>query len=210
MRVRADRDELDVSNKSAAGYVIKDASLGLFKMLCFLIVFVVGVVVGLISSSHIDRYFTLQAAQLYSAHAPPAALIAPTASYHAADPIKNCSTTITTTIVMNCNKEDCLSMDSFVRPKNLTHGMSDDELFWRASLVPSKVEYPYVRVPKVAFMFLTRGPLPFLPLWEKFFEGQDSKKFSIYVHALPGYRLNVTNSSVFYNRQIPSQVRTAT
>ncbi|KAI3786708.1 hypothetical protein L1987_40601 [Smallanthus sonchifolius] len=60
-------------------------------------------------------------------------------------------------------------------------------------------------MPKIAFMFLTRGPLPLLPLWERFFEGQDATKYSIYVHTHPGFELGVSISSVFYNRQIPSQ-----
>ncbi|PKI50284.1 hypothetical protein CRG98_029357 [Punica granatum] len=54
-------------------------------------------------------------------------------------------------------------------------------------------------------MFLTRGPLPMLPLWEKFFEGQKRDLYSIYVHALPGYELNVSRDSPFHGRQIPSQ-----
>ena len=72
--------------------------------------------------------------------------------------------------------------------------------------MPDKPEYPFDRVPKLAFMFMTRGPLPFLPLWERFFRGQDENKYSIYVHSNPGVRLDYENSSVFYQRQIPSQV----
>lgn len=89
----------------------------------------------------------------------------------------------------------------------MSHSMSDEELLWRASLMPKKEGYPYKRVPKVAFMFLTRGPLPMLPLWEKFFDGQDPDLFSIYVHAPPGFDLNVSKDSPFYHREIPSQVR---
>ncbi|CAI9770158.1 unnamed protein product [Fraxinus pennsylvanica] len=54
-------------------------------------------------------------------------------------------------------------------------------------------------------MFLTRGPLPMLPLWERFFKGQKKVKYSIYVHAPPGFELNVSSTSVFYRCQIPSQ-----
>jgi hypothetical protein len=98
-------------------------------------------------------------------------------------------------------------LDSFVHPSNITHTFSDDQLFWRASLVPTKHHYPYARVPKLAFMFLTRGPLPLLPLWERFFQGH-SHLFNIYIHAPPGYILNVSDSSPFYRRNIPSQVPT--
>jgi hypothetical protein len=93
------------------------------------------------------------------------------------------------------------------------HTMSDPELFWRASMVPRREEYPFQRVPKVAFLFLTRGPLPFAPLWERFFRGHEGL-YSVYVHALPGYTAKPTSrhrrrhggwSSPFHGRQIPSQ-----
>ncbi|KAK9286272.1 hypothetical protein L1049_014660 [Liquidambar formosana] len=164
--------------------------LKLVKILSFLVVFVAGVVIGLATSSHINQYFTSQARlYFYTNHF--SATTMPGVQ-------NNCS------IVQSCEKVDCLSMERFIHPGNLTHSMSDNELFWRASMVPNKKRYPFNRVPKVAFMFLTRGPLPMLPLWERFFQGH-GKRFSIYVHALPGYKLNVTNSSAFYGRQIPSQ-----
>ncbi|KAK9690027.1 hypothetical protein RND81_09G099300 [Saponaria officinalis] len=98
------------------------------------------------------------------------------------------------------------TLESWIRPPcDLMHDMNDTELFWRASFGPRIKEYPYKRVTKVAFMFLTRGPLPLSPLWERFFKGNDGF-YSIYVHSLPGYRANYSRSSVFYARQIPSQV----
>ncbi|XP_078440773.1 glycosyltransferase BC10-like [Wolffia australiana] len=100
--------------------------------------------------------------------------------------------------------DGCLGIENFIEPKQLNHQMSDEELFWRASMVPKKAEFPFKRVPKVAFMFLTRGSLPLLPLWERFFQGHEGL-FSVYVHAFPGYRLNVSETSPFYGRQIPSQ-----
>lgn len=48
-------------------------------------------------------------------------------------------------------------------PKNLLHNKNDAELFWRASFVPQTKNYPDKRVPKIAFMFLTKGPLPLAP-----------------------------------------------
>nr|GLL38023.1 uncharacterized protein LOC109179735 [Ipomoea trifida] len=90
-------------------------------------------------------------------------------------------------------------------PTNLTHSMSDEELFWRASLVPKIKKYPFKRVPKIAFMFLTKGPLPLSPLWERFFKGQRGL-FSIYIHSSPSFEADFTPSSVFYGRQIPSKV----
>ncbi|GER53497.1 Core-2/I-branching beta-1,6-N-acetylglucosaminyltransferase family protein [Striga asiatica] len=89
-------------------------------------------------------------------------------------------------------------------PLDLSHQMNDTELFWRASFVPAVKTYPFKRIPKIAFMFLTRGPLPLAPLWEKFFEGYE-KLYSIYVHTSPYYLPGFSPSSIFYGRQIPSQ-----
>eukprot|EP00252_Welwitschia_mirabilis_P010174 TRINITY_DN23347_c0_g1_i1.p1 TRINITY_DN23347_c0_g1~~TRINITY_DN23347_c0_g1_i1.p1 ORF type:complete len:334 (-),score=36.86 TRINITY_DN23347_c0_g1_i1:231-1232(-) len=59
--------------------------------------------------------------------------------------------------------------------------------------------------PKIAFMFLTPGPLPFEPLWERFFEGHEGK-YSIYVHAS---KLNILKSkrksAYFANQDIPAK-----
>ncbi|PON79876.1 Glycosyl transferase [Trema orientale] len=171
-----------------------DKHVGLLKLvqvLSFLVVFVAGVVIGLVTSSHINQHFVSKA-EIYS-------FVNHFSADVPAGKDGNC------TVVRDCGKaEDCWSVKTFLRPKNLTHRMSDNELFWRASMVPKKEEFPYERVPKVAFMFLTRGPLPLLPLWERFFRGHE-KLFSIYVHALPGYKLNVSSTSPFYRREIPSQ-----
>ncbi|XP_072974528.1 glycosyltransferase BC10-like [Typha angustifolia] len=102
--------------------------------------------------------------------------------------------------------EELNSLDRWIRPpSNLMHTMNDEELLWRASFVPLVKKYPFRRIPKVAFMFLTRGPLPLSPLWEKYFEGHKGF-YSIYVHALPSFKSNFTSNSVFYRRQIPSKV----
>lgn len=87
--------------------------------------------------------------------------------------------------------------------------MNDSQLFWRASFDPQIKSFPFKRIPKIAFMFLTRGPLPMAPLWEKYFKGHE-ERYSIYVHALPTYVEDYSPSSVFYRRQIPSQVSTVT
>ncbi|KAK6125130.1 hypothetical protein DH2020_041143 [Rehmannia glutinosa] len=98
------------------------------------------------------------------------------------------------------------NLESWIRPPSkLLHHMNDTELFWRASFVPRIRNYPFKRSPKIAFMFLTRGPLPMAPLWEKFFNGNE-KLYSIYIHSLPSYQPDFSPSSVFYGRQIPSQV----
>lgn len=92
-------------------------------------------------------------------------------------------------------------------PEELWHSMSDKELLWRASMVPQVLKCPYNRTPKVAFMFLTRGRLPFAPLWERFFNRNEGL-YSIYLHASPEFTYEPPNSSVFYKRRIPSKVRT--
>ncbi|KAK1375831.1 glycosyltransferase BC10 [Heracleum sosnowskyi] len=110
------------------------------------------------------------------------------------------------TNIFQCVEEPKTSLAQWTKPpSNLLHSMSDKELFWLASLVPRRKEYPFTRVPKIAFMFLTKGPLPLAPLWERFFSGHD-RQYSIYIHSLPSFVPNFPASSVFYKRQIPSEV----
>ncbi|CAA3026537.1 Glycosyl transferase [Olea europaea subsp. europaea] len=107
--------------------------------------------------------------------------------------------------IQSCFEEPS-ALEKWIRPpSNLIHTMNDSELFWRASFVPRIKEYPFKRTPKIAFMFLTRGPLPMAPLWDKFFK-ENEKLYSIYIHSLPSYHPDFPTSSVFYGRQIPSQV----
>ncbi|KAK2983847.1 hypothetical protein RJ640_008523 [Escallonia rubra] len=111
---------------------------------------------------------------------------------------------VTQTRIQPCFKESSI-LDKWIRPPSpLWHTMNDTELFWRASFVPRIKEYPFKRTPKIAFMFLTRGPLPLAPLWERFFKGHEGL-YSIYMHTLPSYEADYPPSSVFYQRQIPSQ-----
>jgi hypothetical protein len=94
----------------------------------------------------------------------------------------------------------------WVTPGGFFHAMSDEELMWRASIVPHRPGFPVERPKKIAFMFLTKGPLPLRDLWERYFNGHKGK-YSIYVHPHPAYKLDVPKSSVFHRRQIPSEVR---
>ncbi|XP_068647053.1 glycosyltransferase BC10 [Aristolochia californica] len=167
-------DEEVVSKLSGSGS--KDCSHGLIKVVTFLVIFIAGVVLGLSASMHVTQRYGSTTELFF-----------PLPHYTAV-----------------FKEEDCLSIGKFINPSELTHQMTDEELFWRASMVPQKTNFPYKRVPKVAFLFLTRGPLPFLPLWESFFHGHQDQ-YSIYVHTPPGYKLNVSQTSAFYGRQIPSQ-----
>lgn len=174
------------SERLTGGSLNKDLSFRLVKLVTTLVVFVAGVVFGLVASAHVAGSFRSQSELFF----PPTTRAPAQLSKE-----------------QQCEKQDdFLNFSRFLDPGNLTHSMKDDELFWRASMVPKKEDYPYNRVPKVAFMFLTRGPLPLAPLWDRFFRGHEDF-FSVYVHALPGYNLNhnLSNTSAFYNRQIPSQ-----
>lgn len=102
--------------------------------------------------------------------------------------------------------QEPFSLQNLIKPPlSYLHSMNDSELLWRASFVPQINEYPFKRMPKIAFMFLARGPLPLSPLWDKFFSGNEGR-YTIYVHSLPHYVANFSASSVFYGRQVPSQV----
>ncbi|KAG6519280.1 hypothetical protein ZIOFF_022773 [Zingiber officinale] len=155
----------------------KNRSIGLIKFISFLVIFMAGVFIGLSASGHFTRSFNSQTKIFF-----------PSTMYMA-----------------NCDKE-FLSFKSFVTPEHLMHSMTDEELFWRASMVPKMEEYPFQRVPKVAFMFMTRGPLPLVQLWDRFFKGHEGL-YSVYVHTLLDYKLNVSESSAFYGRQIHSEVK---
>lgn len=151
-------------------------SIGLIKFVSFLVIFMAGIIIGLSLSAHFTRSFNSQTDIFFP------------------------KTMYTT----NCDKE-CLSFKGFLSPAHLMHSMSDKELFWRVSMAPKMKEYPFERVPKVAFMFMTRGPLPLARLWDRFFKGHEGL-YSVYVHTIPDYKLNAPESSAFYGRQIPSEV----
>ncbi|XP_078435206.1 core-2/I-branching beta-1,6-N-acetylglucosaminyltransferase family protein [Wolffia australiana] len=151
-----------------------DVSVRLIKALSFLVVFTAGAILGFSAATNIHQFMSRGKISLPSP------------------------------VCIKDNIEDAESLNNYIMPKKLKHNMSDDELFWRASMAPRKSKYPYKRMPKVAFLFLTRRNLPLAPLWERFFRGHEDR-FSVYVHSLPGHRLNVTRSSPFFRREIPSQ-----
>jgi Core-2/I-Branching enzyme len=156
----------------------KDWSIGLVKLITISVIFMAGLVIGLSISAHFGRYYNSQTDLFF-----------PSTMY-----------------TSSCGEKDCMDFRSFVKPSHLMHTMTDQQLHWRATLVPKMEEFPFNRVPKVAFLFMTRGPLPFAPLWDLFFKGH-SGLYSVYVHTLPDYKLNVMEDSAFYGRQIPSEVR---
>ncbi|GLJ09981.1 hypothetical protein SUGI_0119570 [Cryptomeria japonica] len=155
----------------------------MLRILSYLILVGFGVVIGVVATFHMTRY--LGAQNMFNPLGKPLAF--PQAQL-------SCKMT-----------RDRSGLEQWIKPSELMHNMSDSELLWRASLAPRRKGYPFHRVPKVAFMFLTKGPLPLIALWEKFFHGYEGM-YSIYVHTLPSFKLNVTSRSPFYGRQIPSQV----
>ncbi|XP_057736241.1 glycosyltransferase BC10-like [Arachis stenosperma] len=90
-------------------------------------------------------------------------------------------------------------------PRKAMHDMNEEELLWRASIAPKIHKTPFNYTPKVAFMFLTKGPLPLAPLWERFFKGINQQFYSIYVHPLPSFNGTFNQTSVFHGRTIPSK-----
>lgn len=91
-------------------------------------------------------------------------------------------------------------------PPPLLHQMEDEELLWKASMVPKIKSRKMERLvtPKIAFLFLVRGALPLAELWDRFFRGHEGL-YSIYVHANPLYNETYPLHSVFYGRRIPSK-----
>ncbi|KAF5957912.1 hypothetical protein HYC85_005137 [Camellia sinensis] len=89
-------------------------------------------------------------------------------------------------------------------PPNAMHNMEDEELIWRASMVPRIQLFPFKLVQKIALLFLVRGDLPLAPLWEKFFEGHEGF-YSIYVHSNPSFNGTVAKDSMFYGRRVLSK-----
>ncbi|CAL0322235.1 unnamed protein product [Lupinus luteus] len=102
------------------------------------------------------------------------------------------------------NSKSRKGLSDFLKPPRAMHDMSEEELLWRASMVPKINHPPLNHRPKVAFMFLTKGPLLLAPLWERFFKGNKGL-YSIYVHSLPSFNGTVPPSSVFHGRRIPSK-----
>jgi hypothetical protein len=98
-----------------------------------------------------------------------------------------------------------VGLKQYLKPPSAMHDMKDEELLWRASMAPRIREFPLKRTPKVAFLFLTKGPLPLAPLWELFFKGHEGL-YTIYVHPNPSFNGTVPENSVFHGRRIPSKV----
>ncbi|GER36172.1 Core-2/I-branching beta-1,6-N-acetylglucosaminyltransferase family protein [Striga asiatica] len=80
--------------------------------------------------------------------------------------------------------------------------LSDDEFASRVVIRDILAMHPNISAnPKIAFLFLTPGALPFERLWDKFFQGHEGR-FSVYVHASKDKPVHF--SRYFINREIRS------
>ncbi|KAL2233406.1 uncharacterized protein LOC105156363 [Sesamum indicum] len=172
----------------------------LLNLLSYLFFFIFGLTFGIIFCFHYRSFsFNLQVTNgQFSIFTSQSILDQPptttTPTFSSSTPeIKNTSKT-----------SDMVRWAEFLQPPTVMHEMTDQELLWRASMAPKIQEFPFKRVPKVAFMFLTRGPVVLAPLWEKFFKGHDGL-YSVYVHSDPSFNGSEPEGSVFHGRRIPSK-----
>lgn len=157
------------------------------------------VILGLFRNNHVKKYLVSEDSYLSQL-----ATFTPLSSW---SPYSNslCNSSLFSPSLQPPFQFPLTSLRDWIAPREPWHSMNDMELSWRASMVPQIVEYPYNRIPKVAFMFLMRGRLPLAPLWEKFFKGHEGL-YSIYLHTATEFTDVPPESSVFYNRRIPSKV----
>ena len=85
------------------------------------------------------------------------------------------------------------------------HNLTDEQLLFRSSAMPNLPEHHQKGTPKLALLFLTRGPLPLAPVWDQWLKSQDGL-YSLYVHPKPGFKYGTEVADVFRGREIPSQV----
>ncbi|KAJ1436193.1 Glycosyl transferase, family 14 [Sesbania bispinosa] len=166
-----------------------NAQLHFVQFLTYVLILVFGVTLGVIISFYVKQCtFSLQFTQLSLSTLPRTPPLPP--------PIAKVE-------IPNSNHSR-EGLKEFLKPPRVMHDMDDEELLWRASMTAKISDYPFNRVPKVAFMFLTRGPVFLAPLWEKFFKGNEGY-YSIYVHSNPSYNGSYPESPVFHGRRIPSK-----
>ncbi|GJP37014.1 hypothetical protein CLOM_g21473 [Closterium sp. NIES-68] len=107
-----------------------------------------------------------------------------------------------------CNEADRKFGPSLDMIRELQLSRADREMFHVLRRFRWQREELALQVPRqerrVAFMFLTKGPAPLAPLWERFFKGHEHR-YSIYVHASPGYVFPKNASTLFSNNTIRSE-----
>ncbi|KAM7464317.1 hypothetical protein LguiA_032438 [Lonicera macranthoides] len=174
---------------------IFNAPLQLVNLLSCIFFFAVGLTFGIILTFHLKNIsFNLQFTQ-FSLSTSPLQVSPPP------PPPKLASPSIPQT---NSYGKISIGLREFLKPPAVMHDMNDEELLWRASMTPRINEFPFERVPKVAFMFLTKGAVLLAPLWEMFFKGNE-EFYSIYVHSDPSFNESEPDSDLFRRRRIPSK-----
>ncbi|XP_008812373.2 glycosyltransferase BC10-like [Phoenix dactylifera] len=186
--------------QSARPSMLSPSSSQLFRCLPNFLVFGLGLALGCISSFYLKTIpFPLLASKISFISSPPSPPPPPPPSLQLPPPSPQ--PILNLTFMAN----ERVGLKGYVEPVEAMHDMTDEELLWRASMVPRIKNHPFHRVPKVAFLFLTRGPLAFSPLWEKFFKGHE-RLYTIYVHADPSFNESAPEGSVFHGRRVPSKV----
>ncbi|RWR91512.1 Glycosyl transferase [Cinnamomum micranthum f. kanehirae] len=100
------------------------------------------------------------------------------------------------------SSSSCISFKQWL-PPSPARVFTDDEIAARVVIRDILNMHPMQsKNPKIAFMFLTPGSLPFEKLWEKFFLGHEDR-FSIYIHASREKPKHV--SPLFIDRDIHSK-----
>lgn len=99
------------------------------------------------------------------------------------------------------SSDGCKGISNWLPPAPARE-LTDDEVASRV-VIKDILNTPRTvsKSPKIAFLFLTPGPLPFERLWDKFFQGNEGR-FSVYVHASKDKPLHF--SRYFINREIRS------
>ncbi|KAJ8758498.1 hypothetical protein K2173_000219 [Erythroxylum novogranatense] len=170
------------------------AHFQLFHVLSYFFLFACGLTTGVILSSYLQNTsFSLHLTKFSPSSATIKSLPTVSSSPSPSPPLS-----------VSLENSSRVGLTEFLKVPDVKHDMNEEELLWRSSMVPMRSEYPFNRVPKVAFLFLTKGPVLMAPLWEKFFKGHEGL-YSIYVHSSPYYKESEPESPVFRGRRIPSK-----
>ncbi|XP_030945807.1 glycosyltransferase BC10-like [Quercus lobata] len=165
--------------------------------------FVIGLTFGFLTCLYLKSLLPLLQVPTYSTISPISSTVLVPPALHTPPPPPPPIESSPSSLVESANGASNYTSVLLKKQELLTHNMSDQELFQKALMVP-QTELPGRQVPKVAFMFLTKGPLPLATLWEKFFKGHEGF-YSIYVHANPSFNDSEPQDSIFCGRRIPSQ-----
>lgn len=182
-------------NQNSTTKVFSSSAQGFVNILYYILFFAFGLTFGILITFYARNFsFNLQLTQVSVS----------TSSYSPSPPLSSSSLSSSTSVSKTVKSRT--GLQEYVKPPNVMHDMNDEELLWRASMVPKRSEFPGVEpAPKVAFMFLIKQTVSFAALWEKFFQGNQGL-YSIYVHSDPSFNQSATESSMFRDRRIPSKV----